>query len=407
MATSPPPPSPPGGRRLINISRSGPLNKEDDGSDGDDGRASKGWIPQRKNGSDFSSASAAATVRPSRWSLLFRSVALSFSGPWNGGDEKVRRGWISQVADDSDFGWFTAVEDSEDYVLITRSANNLEPWHCVSPEGSFKRKSTPWKKCGLLGTGSFGAVFEGFTDDGFFFAVKEVSLLDQGSQGKQSLSQLRQEIELYSQFEHENIVQYLGTDKDNEKLYIFLELMPKGSLSTFYDKYGLTESQVSAYTRQILNGLKYLHDQNVIHRDIKCANILVDASGSVKLSDFGLAKATNMNDAKSFKGTLFWMAPEVVNNVKNRSYGVEADIWSLGCTVLEMSTRKRPYSNLNMMQALWKIRRGEPPQVPKSLSRDAQDFICRCLQVNPNDRPSAAQLLDHPFVTKPSTSGFA
>ncbi|CAK9171725.1 unnamed protein product [Ilex paraguariensis] len=198
---------------------------------------------------------------------------------------------------------------------------------------------------------------------GFFFAVKEVSLLDQGDQGRQSLYQLEQEIALLSQFEHENIVQYYGTDKvlfspfsfwaivswlmlsqfpllkvsvetdtrrlghmgidkgahclkfmshtDESKLYIFLELVTKGSLLRLYQKYNLRDSQVYAYTRQILHGLKYLHDRNVVHRDIKCANILVDASGSVKLADFGLAKATRLNDVQSCKGTAFWMAPEV------------------------------------------------------------------------------------------------
>ncbi|KAL4329291.1 hypothetical protein HN51_036248 [Arachis hypogaea] len=93
-----------------------------------------------------------------------------------------------------------------------------------------------------------------------------------------------QEIYLLSQFEHENIVRYLGTDKDNNMLYIFLELVTKVSLASLYRKYHLKDSQVSAYTRQILSGLKYLHDRNVIHRDIKCANILVDANGSVKLA---------------------------------------------------------------------------------------------------------------------------
>ncbi|XP_059596922.1 mitogen-activated protein kinase kinase kinase 1b-like [Vitis vinifera] len=102
--------------------------------------------------------------------------------------------------------------------------------------------------------------------DGLFFAVKEVSLLDKGKWGKQGIYQLEQEISLLSQLEHENIVRYYGTDKDDSKLYIFLELMTKGSLSSLYQKYHLQERQVSAYTKQILNGLKYLHEKNVVHR---------------------------------------------------------------------------------------------------------------------------------------------
>ncbi|KAF8019726.1 hypothetical protein BT93_G0428 [Corymbia citriodora subsp. variegata] len=148
-------------------------------------------------------------------------------------------------------------------------------------------------------------------------------------------------------------------------------------------------------------------------RDIKCANILVDVSGIVKLADFGLAKATEMNSAKTSIGSAFWMAPEVVNpkvrsSQSNRSYGVKADIWSLGCTVLEMLTRQRPYPKLDRAQALYRIGKGERPQVPQSLSSNARDFILTCLQKNLKDRPTAEKLLDHPFVRKPPhTSGFA
>ncbi|KAG8364104.1 hypothetical protein BUALT_Bualt19G0092000 [Buddleja alternifolia] len=277
--------------------------------------------------------------------------------------------------------------------------------YTVSPSGSFRRNIMSWQKGDFLGSGSFGTVYEGFTDDGFFFAVKEVSLLDKGSQGQQSIYQLEQEISLLSQFQHENIVRYLGTDKADAKLYIFLELVTKGSLAKLYQKYQLRDSQVSAYTRQILSGLNYLHCRNVVHRDIKCANILVDVSGSVKLADFGLAKATKLNDIKSCKGTPFWMAPEVVNR-RNHGYGRAADIWSLGCTVLEMLTGQIPYSHLEGMQALFRIGRGELPPIPNTLSRDAQDFILNCLQVNPDDRPTAAQLLEHAFVKKPHSSTF-
>ncbi|KAK4755888.1 hypothetical protein SAY87_009645 [Trapa incisa] len=270
----------------------------------------------------------------------------------------------------------------------------------MSPNG--RKTIRNWQKGMLLGSGSFGSVYEGIAEDGFFFAVKEVSLLNQGDQGKESIVQLEHEIALLSQFEHENIVQYYGTDKDNSNLYIFLELVTKGSLAKLYETYHLRDSQVSSYTRQILSGLKYLHERNVIHRDIKCANILVDVNGFVKLADFGLAKATKLNDIKSSKGTPYWMAPEVVRP-KKLGYGLAADIWSLGCTVLEMLTRQIPYSNMEWMQALFKIGRGEPPPIPDTLSTDAKDFILNCLQVNPKDRPTAAQLLDHSFVKRPSS----
>ncbi|XP_039172717.1 mitogen-activated protein kinase kinase kinase 9-like isoform X2 [Eucalyptus grandis] len=289
--------------------------------------------------------------------------------------------------DDSDC--FLSFEDEskdENDVGNIPSASNLQRWHPVSSHGSFKQKITSWRKCRKLGKGSFGVVYEVNTEDGSYFAVKEVSLSDQGHQAQRRLLQLEQ---------------------DKKKLYVFLELMSKGSLSTLYRKRPLTESQVSAYTKQILEGLKYLHVQKVIHRDLKCANILVDASGSVKLADFGLAKATEMSAAKSLEGTFHWMAPEVLNSGKNGSYELKADIWSLGCTVLEMLTCKPPYSDTELWEVLKKIRKGEPPQVPQFLSEDARDFIHRCLRRNPKKRPSAAELLDHPFVRDPPTSGFA
>ncbi|KAK6121302.1 hypothetical protein DH2020_044953 [Rehmannia glutinosa] len=285
-------------------------------------------------------------------------------------DVKKERGAGLESCSDSSNG-----EDGSDSVCLVGEND-----HTVSPNGSFRSNIMSWQKGDFLGSGSFGTVYEGFTDDGFFFAVKEVSLLDQGSQGQQSIYQLEQ---------------------DDAKLYIFLELVTKGSLARLYQKYQLRDSQVSAYTRQILSGLNYLHCRNVVHRDIKCANILVDVSGSVKLADFGLAKATKLNDIKSCKGTPFWMAPEVVNR-RNHGYGRAADIWSLGCTVLEMLTGQIPYSHLEGPTG--HSDRGELPPIPNTLSRDAQDFILKCLQVNPDDRPTAAQLLEHPFVKKlPST----
>ncbi|KAL0438028.1 UNVERIFIED_CONTAM: Mitogen-activated protein kinase kinase kinase [Sesamum latifolium] len=265
---------------------------------------------------------------------------------------------------------FTTTSNDDD-----SSSTTTEPMSSISPSGRCKRVILEWQKGELLGRGSFGSVYEGIADDGFFFAVKEVSLLDQGDEGKQHIVQLEQ---------------------DQSHLYIFLELV-KGSLLSLYQKYNLRDSQVSAYTRQILHGLKYLHDRNVLHRDIKCANILVDTNGSVKLADFGLAKTTKLNDVKSCKGTALWMAPEVVRSL---GYGLAADIWSLGCTVLEMLTRRFPYSNLEAMTALFRIGSGERPPIPDSLSSDARDFILTCLQVDPSLRPTAAQLLDHPFVRR-------
>ncbi|KAM0913256.1 hypothetical protein ACQ4PT_012274 [Festuca glaucescens] len=285
--------------------------------------------------------------------------------------------------------------------VVVAESTSADVEHLVSPSPHrrFRRTITSWIKGGHIGSGSFGSVYEAISDDGFFFAVKEVSLVDQGINAKQRIVQLEHEVSLLSRLEHDNIVQYYGTDKEDGKFYIFLELVTQGSLAALYQKYCLQDSQVSAYTRQILNGLNYLHQRNVLHRDIKCANLLVDANGLVKLADFGLAKEMSiLSQARSSKGTVYWMAPEVA---KAKPHGPPADIWSLGCTVLEMLTGKVPYPDMEWTHALLKIGRGIPPKIPNTLSEDARDFIVRCVQSNPKDRPSAAELLGHPFVQRP------
>jgi serine/threonine protein kinase len=117
---------------------------------------------------------------------------------------------------------------------------------------------------------------------------------------------------MLSRLRHPNIVQYYGSTIENGCLYIFLELVKMGSLQSILKKFQVfDEVIISTYTRQILEGLEYLHSKNTIHRDIKCGNILVDSNGQVKLADFGLAKQMNKALATSFKGTPFYMAPEV------------------------------------------------------------------------------------------------
>nr|XP_011458758.1 PREDICTED: mitogen-activated protein kinase kinase kinase 1-like isoform X2 [Fragaria vesca subsp. vesca] len=258
-----------------------------------------------------------------------------------------------------------------------------------------------WTKGRLLGRGSFGSVYQAYSSDGFVFAAKEVSLLDQESPGRSRVYQLQQEIEFLSWLEHKNIIQYYGSFEYGSNLYMCMEHAPNGSIRRLYQGSNLSYPRVSKYTKEILLGLNYLHGHNVVHRDIKCANILVDAYGSAKLADFGLAKiTTKMNELQSLQGTAFWMAPEVLSaKMKNQGYGSPADIWSLGCTVLEMLTRQVPYPGLEPFQAFFKIAMGELPHVPHFLCKEARDFIHQCLQVNPNNRPTAAQLLCHPFVT--------
>ncbi|KAG8645965.1 mitogen-activated protein kinase kinase kinase 19-like isoform X2 [Manihot esculenta] len=239
-----------------------------------------------------------------------------------------------------------------------------------------------WQQGKRLGEGKFGKVFEGYAPGGFFFAIKEIKI-----EPEANIEQIYDEIRLLCQLRHPNIVKYYSMEKDEGNLNIFLELVTKGSLKDVYGTFELEDSQVSHYTKQILEGLKYLHERNVVHRDIKCANILVNEKGRIKIADFGLAKVMELNTLmkSSYYGTPGWMAPEVA---KSGDYGPKADIWSLGCTVLEMLTRKTPH----VMEG------GKLLDLPDLPSQHSRDFIKECLQDNKVDRPSAAELLQHPFV---------
>lgn len=259
---------------------------------------------------------------------------------------------------------------------------------------------TGWRKGTLLGSGTFGQVYTGFhSESGQSCAIKEVVIIPDNEKSMESAKQLMQEVSLLSQMKHANIVQYYGSEMIDDRLYIYLELMTNGSIHKLIQQYGpLSESCMRVYTRQILCGLSYLHGKNTVHRDIKGANILVDKGGVVKLADFGMAKHISAQSCPlSLKGSPYWMAPEVIKNINGYDFAV--DIWSLGCTVLEMATGKPPWCEFEGIAAVFKIGNSkEIPLIPKFLSEDGKTFLRSCLQRDPHNRPTATQLLDHPFV---------
>uniref|UniRef100_A0A2P2MV66 mitogen-activated protein kinase kinase kinase n=1 Tax=Rhizophora mucronata TaxID=61149 RepID=A0A2P2MV66_RHIMU len=257
-----------------------------------------------------------------------------------------------------------------------------------------------WKKGKLLGRGTFGYVYVGFnSESGDMCAMKEVTLFSDDAKSKESAKQLMQEITLLRSLRHPNIVQYYGSEQVGDRLYIYLEYVSGGSIYKLLQEYGqLGELAIRSYTQQILSGLAYLHSKNTVHRDIKGANILVDPNGRVKLADFGMAKhITGQSCPLSFRGSPYWMAPEVIKN--SSGYNLAVDIWSLGCTVLEMTTTKPPWSQYEGVAAMFKIGNSKDlPAIPDHLSDEGKDFVRQCLQRNPLHRPKAAQLLEHPFV---------
>lgn len=263
-----------------------------------------------------------------------------------------------------------------------------------------------WKKGELIGSGAYGRVYMGMNlDSGELLAVKQVLIAaNNGSKEKAQahIRELEEEVKLLRNLSHPNIVRYLGTAREEEALNILLEFVPGGSISSLLGKFGsFTESVIRMYTKQLLQGLEYLHKNGIMHRDIKGANILVDNKGCIKLADFGASKQVvelaTVSGAKSMKGTPYWMAPEVI---RQTGHGLSADIWSVGCTVIEMATGKPPWSQqFQEVAALFHIgtTKSHPP-IPDHLSPEAKDFLLKCLKKEPNLRPTATELLQHPFV---------
>uniref|UniRef100_A0A6U4JPI5 Protein kinase domain-containing protein n=1 Tax=Hemiselmis andersenii TaxID=464988 RepID=A0A6U4JPI5_HEMAN len=279
-----------------------------------------------------------------------------------------------------------------------------------------------WQRGNLIGSGSYGKVYLGMNlDSGELFVVKQVvfanGVVAQGCPNQEDVGQLEQEIALLSTLAHDNIVKYLGTERNNltNELSIFLEHMPGGSVADLVMRFGgLDESVIRKYTREVLEGLLYLHKKGIIHRDIKGQNILVDNRGVCKLADFGasryLNKTADNNASFSFKGTPVFMSPEVITEQR---YSRKSDVWSVGCTVLQMATGNPPYSEFsNHIAALFHITTtSEPPPIPEKMSSEGGAFILRCFTRDTSDRATVDELLRLPFVNparaSPKAQGYS
>ncbi|OVA10497.1 Protein kinase domain [Macleaya cordata] len=284
-------------------------------------------------------------------------------------------------------------------------ATTPSPLHQTMVKPEISSMTSQWQKGKLIGRGTFGSVYVASNrETGALCAMKEVDLIPDDPKSAECIKQLEQEINVLSQLKHPNIVQYYGSEIVEDRFFIYLEYVHPGSINKYVHEHcgAITESVVRNFTRHILSGLAYLHSTKTIHRDIKGANLLVDANGVVKLADFGMAKHLSGHAANlSMKGSPYWMAPEVIQAVMqkdaNSDIALAVDIWSLGCTIIEMLQGKPPWSEFEGAAAMFKVMREIPP-IPETLSSAGKDFLQLCFRRNPAERPSASMLLEHRFL---------
>ena len=297
-----------------------------------------------------------------------------------------------------------------------------------------------WQQGQFVGGGSFGSVYAAINlDTGNLMAVKEIRLQDP-QLIPTIVKQIGDEMGVLAVLDHPNIVSYYGIEVHRDKVYIFMEYCSGGSVAGLLE-HGRIEDEtvIMVYALQMLEGLAYLHQANIVHRDIKPENVLLDHNGVIKYVDFGAAKIiarqgqtimapsqapdpphktdwSNVGDGKggnpprgqtqkTMTGTPMYMSPEVIRGDSPASgkFSGAADIWSLGCVILEMATGRRPWAALdNEWAIMYNIAQGNPPQMPTSdqLSECGIDFLKRCFDRDPHKRSSAAELLQHEWIVE-------
>ena len=229
-------------------------------------------------------------------------------------------------------------------------------------------------------------------------AIKQIDLY---SISNENISSIEGEINLLKNLDHLNIVKYIECIRTKTHINLVLEYVENGSLHQMVKQSGkMGEHLVFIFVKQILEGLAYLHNQGIIHRDIKGANLLLTKNGVVKLADFGYSILNDKNKVNSIVGTACFMAPEVIEQKGNIS--PKCDIWSLGSTIVQLLTTRPPYYEFEPMAAMFRIVTDDCPPLPTGISEHLKNFLLKCFTKDPSKRPSAKELLQHPWITTPN-----